>query len=330
MAGIPVPDFGSLAGQQHTADTAATNQTNLANRPNQYNPLGSTTWAMNPDGTWSNSTNLSGAAQGLFDASLTGQQNLTNQLGQGINYSSLGAMPQVGQYNQQVIDTWNALQAPGLAQGEQAARNRMAAMGGATVGSSPWATQERAFGNIRTDAGNKAILEGYKQGNTEFEQALKARSQGAGELEHGYEAARTGSAALGDIRAGLNPNKWNPTTPNSAAYLPQSIYGAAQDTFNAQQMNRNASIAEKEANQNAMINLLRTAGGGQGIQGILSGAKSAGGDISGAWNWFSNSPWNKLGEGANTGDPSQDVLGDFINSGNYAPSNFNWAEDLNW
>jgi len=291
MATPVVPDFGQLAATQKTANDAATNQTNLANRPNQYNPLGSTTYTMNPDGTWGTNTSLSAPAQGLFDASLSGQQNLAGQLGQGLDYSSLGGMPQVGGYNQQVINSWNALQEPGLARQDEAARARAAAMG-LTIGSDPWSSIESSLSAGRTDAGNKAILAGYTQGNTEFNQALAARQQGAGELQNRYDAARTGSTALGGIRDSLNPNKWNPDVKASANYLPQTIYGAAQDTFNAQQMNENTDIVRNQANTDSAINAIRALGGNAGIPGVISGGREligAGRDILSGAGGFLNS-----------------------------------------
>ena len=86
-----VPDFGSLATQQKSANDQATNQTNLANRPNQYDPLGSITWSMNPDGTWGQSTNMSAEGTNAYWASMNGQTGLAGQIGAGLNQSGLPA-----------------------------------------------------------------------------------------------------------------------------------------------------------------------------------------------------------------------------------------------
>jgi hypothetical protein len=316
---VAVPNFGELANQQYGANTQATNLTNLANRPNQYNPMGSTTYTMNPDGSWGTNTSLSVAAQGLFDASISGQQALAGQVGQGLDYSSLGAMPQVGQYNQDVINSWNALQAPSLDAGDTAARSRAAAQG-LTMGSDPWMDMTRAQGNIRTDAGNKAILAGYQQGNTEFNQALAARQQGAGELQNRFTGATSGMSALGNARDSLNPNKWSPNVPASAAYLPKTIYGAAQDTFNAQRQNENARLAASQGNTEAGVNILRALGGTQGLPGIYAGAKNIYGDAKDLWgSWGSPSSVAGTGQypdvsmGSYYGD-SGDSLGDFISA----------------
>lgn len=283
-----VPNFGGLAAQQNTANNAATNLTNQANRPNQTNAMGSTTWSMNPDGTWSNNSSLSGPAQGLFDQTMQGQSNLTSQVGQGLDYSSLGQMPQVGSYSQPVINAWNALQQPGLDQQATAYRNRLAAQG-ITQGSTISNNAERNIGNTWTDASNKAILAGYQQGNTEFGQALQARQQGASELQNKYQAAQQGIGTLGTERNSLDPNAWNTKVPTSAAYVPQTIYGAAQDTFNAQRQNENADIAAQQAKVDSGVSALRAAGGVSGVtSGIGSLMSGAGSLWSGAQNLWNN------------------------------------------
>jgi len=285
-----IPDFGGLAAQQQAANDDATRRTTWSQRPDQTNAMGSITWNQTPDGRWINNTSLSGAAQGLWDQSMGGQGNLAGQIGQGLDYSSLGAMPQVGQYNQEVINSWNALQNPGLQKSEDAARARAAAMG-LTMGSNAWNDQERSLGNTRIDAGNKAILAGYQQGNTEYDQALRARQQGAGEIQNKYSAALSGNTNLGGMRDSLDPNKWATKVPTGAAYIPQTIYGAAQDTFNAQRQNENADIAQRQQNVNTGVGAIQALGG---INGITSGLGNLWGGAQNLWNWGSNAydTWN--------------------------------------
>jgi hypothetical protein len=324
-----VPNFGDLANQQKAANDSAANQTNIANRPNQYNPLGNTTWGLNPDGTWGQSTTLSGGAQGLWDQSMQGQQNLSGQISGGLNTSglmgwgnsdlngNLGEMPKVGQYNQEVINAWNALQNPGLQKSEDAARQRAAAMG-ITMGSNAWGDQERSLGNVRTDAGNKAILAGYSQGNTEFGQALDARKQGytenlgeatlqnsmrgqeLGERKDAYGAAISGNTSLTNTRNSLNPNEWNAKAPTSANYLPTQIYSAAGDTFSANQANENAAQAQSNANRSANTGLLNTALNTAGQIG-WGNIGSAAGSI---WNWGKDAynGWGNTQNGYSTVD----------------------------
>lgn len=326
-----VPDFGALASAQANENDDATRRTTWSQRPDQTNSMGSITWNQTPDGRWVNSSQLNGTGQSLYDSTMWGSLNLGNQINQGVNSNglmgwgssdltgNLGAMPQVGQYNQQVIDAWNALQNPALDKAEASQRQRLAAQG-ITNGSSIMSQSDRTLGANRTDAGNKAILAGYQQGNTEYDQALKARGQrytenlGQSQLQNSmrqqqfgerttaYDAAMKGSASLQSTRAGLNVNDWASKVPTGAAYVPETIYGAAQDTFNANRQNENADIAKSQARTDSAINALRAAGGVSGIGTAIGGIGSALGSIgtgaSNAWDWASNM-WRTDGASGN-------------------------------
>ena len=277
MSTVPVPDFGALAGAQNTANDAATNKTNLANRPDQSSALGTSSWTQGPDGTWSQSTALNGAAQGLFDTTMSGQTGLAGQIGQGVDFSGLGTMPQVGGYNQQVIDSWNALAQPGLQRQSDAARQRAAAMG-ITMGSDASNDVEKTIGTNEATQRNQAILQGYTQGNTEYTQAMQARQEAEKEAMDKYSGAISGSGALTSARQSLDPNAWMAKTPASANYAPETIYGAAQDTFNANMQNQNSDIAQRNANIASGSSLLKTLGGSSGIFGS-GGITGAAGDL---------------------------------------------------
>lgn len=314
-----VPDFGSLAAQQKTADDQAVNQTNAANRPNQYNDLGSLTWTQSPNGEWNQTTKIGDWAQPTMNNVVSGQQNLSGQVGQGLNTSglpgfgssdltsNLGTMPQVGQYNQEVINAWNSLQQPGLNQQAAAARARAAAQG-LTLGSAGLGSVERGIGSNWNDASNKAILAGYTQGNTEYDQALRGRSQrytenlgqstmantirqqALGERKDQYGAAMSGISNLNALKDNLNPNNWAGKVPTSAGYKPTGIYGAAADTFSANQANENQAQAQANANRSANMGMVNTALGAAnqiGWGNIGSGAKDL-------WNWGNNAydTWN--------------------------------------
>ncbi len=282
---VQVPDFGQLAVDQNKYSDAAVDKTNAANRPNQFNALGSNTWGIGHDGRPYQINTLSAPAQGVFDSTMSGQQNLAGQIGAGVNMDGLGEMPKVGGYNQEVINAWNALNAPGLNKSEAAQRNRLAAQG-ITLGSSISNTSESNLGSIRNDAGNKAILAGYQQGNTEFEQALKARAQQFGERTGVYDRAVAGSGALTSARNSLNPNEWNAKVPTSAVYQPLNAYGAAADTFSGNIANENIGIAKDNQKIQAASNLLGAAGGVNGVgtmaKDLLSSALSGAGRL---WNW---------------------------------------------
>ena len=278
---VAVPDFGSLASQQAAANNAATDKTNLANRSNQSGPMGSLTWTQGPNGQWTQNTALGGAQQGLFDSTISGQQGLAGTIGAGVNYGNLPAMPDSGfGASQQVIDAWNALQQPGLDKSADAARTRAAAMG-LTIGSNANNDIERTIGTNEATSRNQGILQGTQEYQNVFNRGLAARQQGVTEANNVYDRAISGSASLGATRDSLNPNKWLGTTSASAAYLPENIYGAALDTFSANQAQQNASQAQSNANRAANTGLLTSGINALGgVSGIAGGAKSI-------WDMFS-------------------------------------------
>jgi hypothetical protein len=230
-------------------------------------------------GAWKQSSTLNGPAQGLFDQTMAGQSTLTGQIGAGLDLSGVGGMPQVGGYNQQAIDAWNALSQPDTQRQSDAARARAAAMG-ITLGSDANNDVERNIGVNEATQRNQAILQGMNQGNIEFNQGMGIRQQGEKEALDKYNSALSGNTNLTGVRQSLDPNKWNASTPAGAAYIPQTIYGAAQDTFNAQRQNENADIAQRNSNIQTGVGAVGALGG---ISGIASGLSGLGGLASSAY-----------------------------------------------
>lgn len=254
-----IPNFGALAGQQKSANDFAVDQTTQANRPNQYNTFGSTTWTRNPDGSWGQTTALNQPAQTLFDQSMGAQGNILGQISQGSPVASFGAQ-------QNVIDAWNRLQQPGLDQRAQAARARASAMG-LTMGSDSYNTNERNIADTYRTSEDTAIGKGVDAWNQLYDRQLQ-----------GYNANR---GALGDItqmQGGMNPTKWSSAVPESGKYTPETVYGAGLDTFNAQMMNENAARLASQGDIQGYIQALNAAGGYKGIKelggDLWSGAKS--------------------------------------------------------
>ena len=235
-------------------------------------------------------------------------------------------MPQVGGYNQQVIDTMNKLAQPGLTQQSDAARARAAAMG-ITLGSNANNDVERTIGNNWNDSALKSIVAGYTQGNTEYDQALRGRTEGynenlgqsqnqtaqrtAAEKERtdSYQALLSGSTNLGATRDSLNPNSWAAKVPTSVAFAPTGIYGAAADTFSGQMAVENQATAQSNANRAANTGiantLLNTAGQigwgniGNGISNLWNGA----GNLFNSWNSSPYSNYTSYNtQGYTTGD----------------------------
>lgn len=188
------PDFEGLAYQQAALDNAASKDTTAANRPDQYNALGSVTWGQDENGNWTQSAQYNPMMQGLFNqqvgnAGQAGQvySNMLNMLpGQfaGMN-NTLGMMSQnsgaaslpnaprrTQEYDQRVIDTVRSLQAPELARSRQAQEARLAAMGLGTGSGEAYNTQQNLIGQNENDADLKAILSGMDQANTRYGQDL--------------------------------------------------------------------------------------------------------------------------------------------------------------
>ena len=313
MSSVPVPDFGSLAQQQFGANTAATNMTNQANRPDQTNAMGSTTWSMNPDGTWANSSTMNAPTQNLFDTTMQGSTNLASTIGAGPDMSNLGTMPTAGQYVPGATAAWMALAQPQQDAQDAAARTRAAAMG-ITLGSDANNMVERNIGTNDSTMTNQGILQGYNQGNTEFTQSMQARQQAEKEAMDQYTGAVSGSSALTASRNSLDPNSWNTKVPTSAAYTPQQITGAAQDTFNALMQNQNSDNAQRNANITSGLNAVKALGGTSGLLGSggLFGSGGLSGALSSGWNGLS-SLWGGGAQGnALTADTATNVGTDYL------------------
>ena len=315
---VAVPDFGSLAQQQNAANNTATNLTNQANRPDQYNALGSNTWSQDGAGNWTQSSSLNGSAQNLFNTTLAGQQGLAGTVAGGINYGNLPAMPDSGfGATQSVIDAWNRLQQPGLDKDAAAQRARMAAQG-ITAGSVINNLGEKGISDAAGTARDKAILAGTTEYGNVFNRGMQARQQAANEAQTGYQAALQGLTGLGSVRDSLNPNKWNADVKTSAAYIPQTIYGAAQDTFNANMMNQNADLAQKNADRANTASLANTAVNAVGgLGGLWSGASNAWGWLTGGGDALNG--WNSSPGWGNSFTGTNDFLG---TTGNNAMNSF--------
>lgn len=71
MGGKPstpaVPDYTAAAQQQADASKQIIQAQTQANRPNQFNPTGSSTWSQDANGNWTNNVSLSPTMQGLWN-----------------------------------------------------------------------------------------------------------------------------------------------------------------------------------------------------------------------------------------------------------------------
>ena len=245
----PTPMDTTAIGNQQAAQNQSVWEQNLnATRPNQSNPYGNLTWSQDPTtGQWTQNVGLSESQQGLMGG-LTGaaQSALGGYDASNVDFSSLGAMPQVGGYNQQAIDTMRALQAPQQQQQRAAQEAKLAAMGLNTGSGKAWENAQRAIGTNENQADMQAIMAGINQGNTEYGQALQGRQQGANEI------LAQKSANLGQLSGllGLQQGIGNPQFQNVGA-TPQlgavDYTGLANQAYQQQLNSANAANADKAA-----------------------------------------------------------------------------------
>jgi hypothetical protein len=217
-----LPDLNALSDKSYAMNKESLAEQTLANRPDQNNPFGSINWTKDPTtGEWTQNTTYNPQQQALLDqqvanqgaiggmaGDLAGQIDMTyggapkmpgvadysgvNKMPGVVDYSSLGDIPKVGGYNQQVIDTINALQQPGMDRARASKEAQLAAMGIGTGTGSAWNTEQGNLGDTENRARMNAILAGIQQGNTEFGQGMQAYGQGATNLNNQFAQGMLG------------------------------------------------------------------------------------------------------------------------------------------
>ena len=257
----PTPMDTTAVGAQQAAQNQSVWEQNLnAARPNQSNVYGNLTWQQDPTtGQWMQNVGLSDTQQGLFGGLSSAAQNALNNYDTSqVDFSSLGAMPQVGGYNQQAIDTMRALQAPQLAQNRASQDARLAAMGLNTGSGRAWENAQRVIGTNENQADMQAIMAGINQGNTEYQQALAGRQQGANEILAQKQANLGQLSGLMGLQqsAGQVPFQSIGATPQ----LGNVDYTQLANQAYQQQLNQtNAANADKAASNQAKQQAIGTA-----------------------------------------------------------------------
>lgn len=283
---MAIPDFGAAATQQAGLNTDAARLGTWSNRADQSNGTGAMTWNQQPDGRWvQNVTNAYQGQNNQLGAQATTDLNNLGQWGSTDITKGVSAMPDAGYgATQSVIDATSRLQQPGLQQNEDSTRARMAAMG-ITLGSDASNTSERNLGNLRTDAGDKAILAGTTEAGNVFNRGMQARQQGIGEnvqtsnLSNALRGAQMGEAtgALGAIKS---------NQPTFGSYAGATIapandqYGALADGWKAAQYNYGQQTGLQNAAAASQANQL------SGGLGLLGSALTGMGGIKGIANWW--------------------------------------------
>lgn len=161
-----VPDYYGLANQQYAQNVDLLNRQTQANRPNQYNPYGSSVWSNN-NGTWTNTVTLSPEQQALFDK----QQGLMGGLmskfqanTQNMDPSSITADAAI----KAIMDRMR----PELNRTGSALQSRLAAQG-LTQGSEAYNNAYDVFNRQVNDANLGAIINGTQQQGQMIDNMLK-------------------------------------------------------------------------------------------------------------------------------------------------------------
>ena len=247
------PDYTALAKQQSDLSKQQAEWALGQNRVNQSNPLGSSTWEQDPTtGKWTQSTTLNQPQQDVLDAQTQNQLDISGAFGNAlrgydtsqVDFSGAPKAPEVGGYNQQVIDTINKLQAPQLERQRAAKEAQLAAMGLGTGSGQAWNTQQNLIGQNENDANLKAILAGIQQGNVEFGQGMDLRKQGVNEIL-GQKQANLGqlSGLMGLSHAQQMPQF--ASYAQTGGYQIPDLVGAAKANYDAQVAQANAKNASK-------------------------------------------------------------------------------------
>jgi hypothetical protein len=207
-----VPDFNALDVQQGDLNHQAVNTQTQANRPNQTNPFGSSTWSQDGSGNWSQNVSLNSADQGMLDQSrqtrsglMAGvQANMSSPMDTsgmtqwgsmnpgglpGLNtFDNYGDMPDAEFSSvQQVSDAMMGLMQPGLERSRNAEVARLKAQG-LTEGSDAWNASMRNLGNNESDAQMKSLLEGSRAANDLYNRRMGNRQQNVNEDIYGNAA----------------------------------------------------------------------------------------------------------------------------------------------
>ena len=267
------PNYTNIAKQQQQLSQDAWNQNLTANRANQTNPFGSLTWSKDPTtGQWTQNTTLSAGQQGIFDSQQQNQQGLADMANTlrgnidtgKIDFSGAPAMPTVGGYNKEIIDTMNSLQAPGLMQARNSKEAQLAAMGLGTGSGRAWDNSQRDIGDNENRSRLNSVLAGYNQGNTEFGQGMQAHQQGISDIL-GQNQANVGKLAS---IMGMNPQVGTPQFSNyfqGNPYQVADLTGAAMNQYQAGLDASNARNAD-----NAAMNKTMGSAAGAGMMALAA------------------------------------------------------------
>lgn len=243
---------------QDKLNQQAFNQNLNTNRVNQSNPYGNLTWQQDANGNWTQSVAFNPQQQEIFNQQQQNQGLLGGLAGSAlggydtsqVDFSKLGAMPEIGQYNQQATDLYNKLAQPQLDRQRAAKEAQLAAMGLNLGSGQAYNTQQDLLNDAANRSAMMAAQAGIQQGNTMFGQGMQLRQQGANEM------LAQKSANLGQL-SGLMGLQQNLGTPQFSNYNQVQaptldLMGALNNNYNQQMNATNAQNADNANKNQAM------------------------------------------------------------------------------
>lgn len=254
--------FTNAAQAQGAASTANVNQQTVANRANQTNPFGSSSWTMDPNtGQWSQNVSLAGAQNNA----LTAQQNLqagrstaaegllgqaTQNLSHPIDtsgFSQLYSFGAPGQTNQQAQDAVWGQVSPLLNQRREQMDSQLANQG-ITMGSEAWKHAQDQQGRDENNARLQSTMAGFQQGNSLNNQNIAyggyQQGQNAYQMQQAQALRNQPLTDINNLTSGQQV-----TAPTFGQYGQAGVaqapnyLGAAQSSYNQQLDSQNASAA---------------------------------------------------------------------------------------
>ena len=247
------PNYSALASQQ--AEMANKNwQTQLqANRPNQSNQFGTSTWEQDPTtGQWSQSTQLNQPQQDIFNQQQANQQQIANMGGgmlgefdtSQIDLSKAPGMGTVGGFNQQATDLYNQLAQPQLDRQRAAKEAQMAAMGLSLGSGQAYNTQQELLNDSANRSAMMAAQAGIQQGNTMFGQQNQLHQQGVQDILSQRQANLGQLSGLMGLGQQMGVPQFENFTGAGQLTTPD-LMGAAQNQYGANLDKTNAANADK-------------------------------------------------------------------------------------
>jgi hypothetical protein len=246
------PNYSGIAQQQAQQSKQAWSDQLQANRPNQTNQFGSSSWSQDPTtGAWTQATQLNQPQQDIFNSQQANQQQVANMTGSAlggydtsqVDLSGAPAMGQVGGFNQQATDLYNQLAQPGLDRQNDAARARAAAMGIPEFGSRAGTTMNQQIADATSRSGMMGAQAGINQGNTEFGQQNQLHSQGVSDIlnqKQANEQQLSGLMGLGQQMGTPQFSQFN----QAGAYQTPDLMSAADKGYSANLDKTNAKNAD--------------------------------------------------------------------------------------